>query len=80
MEGGNQRGSEGGGEGEGYIRDDVGQGGVAESQPPTRSDAVCLVLELLGSHLIEILETERGNREVKVQERVNKQGAGKGTK
>ena len=48
-----------------YIRNDVGQGRVAEPQPATRSDAVGLVLELLWSHLIEILETKDHKRDVK---------------
>ena len=40
-----------------YVGNDVGQGRVAEPQPTTRSDSVCLVLELVWGHLVEILET-----------------------
>ena len=42
-----------------YIRDDISQGRIALAQPTTRSNTICLVLEFLGSHLIEVLETRQ---------------------
>ena len=46
-----------------YVRDEVGQGRVALSQPTARCDSIGLVLKLLWSHLIEILETDTQQKE-----------------
>lgn len=39
------------------LGDDFSQPGVAHDQPAARSDAVGLVLELVGLHFVEVLET-----------------------
>lgn len=39
-----------------YFSNDISESRVAEQQPTTGSDTIGLVLELLGVHLIEIME------------------------
>ena len=62
--GGRRRGGRGKGD---YIGDDVGEGGVALAKPATRSDPIGLVLELIRSHLIEVLETAAVRPNTQVQ-------------
>lgn len=40
-----------------HLSDDLSQPGVAHHQPAAGSDAVGFVLELVGLHFIEVLET-----------------------
>ena len=40
-----------------YIRDNISQSWVADSEPTTRGYPVCLVLELLGTVFIKVPET-----------------------